>query len=374
MIHYDKQEYAPNGKKISYFPVYFNKLNVPLKKTSNITPITGFDGSAQALLIKPEANLYIQTSTRCNAKCPNCLLRYKGMSVSGGCLPFSKKFFKALTFVSEHMNIHNCSITGGEPSLFKKRLIELIRILAKKFKDITLFSNGSQLLSKIDGNKTLLEILISEGLTSLVLNCIHPDEKIRTNLINPLVTNKEYYKMTEICRENLIDVRLSWVFDNRNLNQQMAEKKIKELINLGSYLNVPEIILRIPTIVTESKSNERVKSRNLWEKCRRCLDNLSEPKIIKRSVKTRAYYKIHNMILILEVYHESKNMKTDAGTIMLFSGSDPKDIHMSYRWYNGVKNCSINYESKPWANRSFFRKSQRREDPYKRVLSEVINS
>ena len=369
----NKLEYAPDGERIFYLPGYFNKINVPLKKTSKIIPITGFDGSRQALLIKPGANLYIQVNTSCNAKCPNCLLKYKGISVSKGCLPFSKKFFKALKFASEHMNIRNCSITGGEPSLLKERLIELVRILPKNFENITLFSNGSQLLSKINGDTTLLEVLISEGLTSLVLNCVHPNEKMRANFITPLVTNKEYYKMSEICKDNLIDVRLSWVFDNKDMNQNKTEEKIRELVNLGSYLNVPEMILRIPTTVTKSKSNERLKSRKLWAKCRKYLDNFSTPEVIRRSVKTRAYYKINKSILILEVYHEPKNMKTDAGTIMLFSGANPQEIHMSYRWYNGVKSYSINYESKPWAKRSFFRKAQRTEDPYERVLRELIN-
>jgi len=367
-----KAKHTPDGRDIIYLPIHFNSPDTPLKSTSNIIPITGFDGSCQALLVKPEVTLYIQTNALCNAKCPNCLLKYKGKDKGlMGCLLFSKKFFMALKFAARHMNIQRCSITGGEPTLFTERLISLFDVLPKTFKNKTLFSNGAKLLSKTSRG-TFLEALISKGLTSLVINCVHPNEKKRGNFLVPLITNNEYKKIVEICFKKNIEVRLSWVFDNKKSCQNKINEKINELISLAKYLKVPEVILRVSTEPNNQNSKEVKQSKELWEKCKKYIDSLivNTSNIVERIVKTRAYYKINDLIVILEVYHEPRDMKTDAGTIMLFSGANPSDVHMTYRWYNGLKSYSINYQSKPWASNIFFQRKFRK-DPYKKVLDEL---
>jgi organic radical activating enzyme len=79
--------------------------------------------------IKPHVNLYIKLTNRCNLNCPFC--EYHGKDSDE---KFDKyKLYYILNELKDTIEIRKVSITGGEPSLKLKDLVETLEMVKKQF-------------------------------------------------------------------------------------------------------------------------------------------------------------------------------------------------------------------------------------------------
>lgn len=107
----------------------------------------------------PQTNLYIRITNTCNARCKFC--EYHGKEAK-----FSlSRLERALKQLKEHDIIYKIQITGGEPTLDKDRLSEVISLVRQYlYKDkhfIGINSNGYDLSAILDIKDTIDNIAIS---------------------------------------------------------------------------------------------------------------------------------------------------------------------------------------------------------------------
>jgi len=144
--------------------------------------------------IVPE-QIDIMINSECNARCQMCIQEITWKIPTGEQDPFMKG-------VSEYLREYHdlggrrIIITGGEPTLRRRRVISVLEELAK-YPDldlIAMYTNGSRLLKETDG-ETFVQELKKSGLRYVNLSCHHYDST-RNNRIfgidvgNPRVIGK----------------------------------------------------------------------------------------------------------------------------------------------------------------------------------------
>jgi molybdenum cofactor biosynthesis enzyme MoaA len=120
--------------------------------------------------IKPHVNLYIKLTNRCNLNCPFC--EYHGKDSDE---KFDKyKLYYILNELKDTIEIRKVSITGGEPSLKLKDLVETLEMVKRFNKDIftVVSTNGSELNELVK---------IKELIDSVSISChIHIEDHFST--------------------------------------------------------------------------------------------------------------------------------------------------------------------------------------------------
>lgn len=121
----------------------------------------------------PQVNLYVRIGNSCNADCKFCT--YHGENTEFNL----EKFEDAIKELYNRGILGKIQITGGEPSLYRDRLILVLRIVRKYFPDrfVSINSNGYDLL-------TLIEV--KDLVDNFAISRHHYDEDINRQIFNNL--------------------------------------------------------------------------------------------------------------------------------------------------------------------------------------------
>lgn len=168
----------------------FEKIRYTRQKDFDIRNkrLLDFDFEGKKRKVYDNCNLSIFVDDYCNADCKFCVaqLRYENMSRIYKKFKiddndeYYRRLDEVLTYI-EPLNV-SVSITGGEPTTSPK-LIKILELIDKhNIRKRTITTNGSGLLSKVDG-KTVLDYLIDKKFAHLNISKTHYDENINKNIM-----------------------------------------------------------------------------------------------------------------------------------------------------------------------------------------------
>ena len=130
---------------------------------------------------KPVFNLYVQTENRCNAKCDFC-------NYGKICSNFD---YDKLNYILEHLFkeqiIKRISLTGGEPLLNTRKLLEIIKISNQYNLPIVLNSNGFDILKLREIYDFVDEILLTQC-SKFLLGCRHWLVDMASYILQPYIS------------------------------------------------------------------------------------------------------------------------------------------------------------------------------------------
>ena len=173
--------------------------------------------------VRPQANLYIRIGNKCNAACKFC--EYHGENDS-----FDFQIFqKAVSLFKQHDIMGKIQITGGEPTLYEDRLIQVIPYLRENFTDtfIGINSNGSNL-------ETLLKL--SDYVDNFAISRHHYDDDINRSIFNqPMIADSKKLKaFIELAGEHKVHLSCNLMKSGIN-NIDEVKKYLEFVASIGCY-------------------------------------------------------------------------------------------------------------------------------------------
>lgn len=151
-------------------------VNGVLYKNCKVVRFEGDD-----YIVSDKATLTIQMTGTCNANCGFCfngITFYPNNNNKG--IPMGLSRVLDFCVTSE---IESVAISGGEPTVDVNSLMQLVELIAGKFKDYKIHSNGLNLFKFVQG-ATLVEYLIWKWINKITLSLAHFDFEKNRELMN----------------------------------------------------------------------------------------------------------------------------------------------------------------------------------------------
>ena len=180
-----------------------------------------FDG--QTHVVSHRAILTLVVTAGCNAGCKFCS-NYVTFTPSGPFLRWGPKLERLKTFALV-AGVRKIAFTGGEPTLNPQRLYFLMAAMNPGFSRARLHTNGFGLLRNVEtpaGEKSLLEAMMSAGLTGVSVSVAHFDTGLNQEIMQtyrpwPGMSNEQLSKVAEY-RSAKFTPRLSCVMTAEGVN------------------------------------------------------------------------------------------------------------------------------------------------------------
>jgi molybdenum cofactor biosynthesis enzyme MoaA len=171
----------------------------------------------------------------CNAKCAHCIqeIRYQSKTVSDA--EFLKQFEAAADYYFNEIGGSKVIITGGEPSIFPRKMLGILKVLQKfpKPEFVATYTNGSGLLEKVPGDtKTLLERAAEEGLTDINLSVHHYDVE----------SNRRFHRLANLPSADVIANEAKKNNLKLRLNCNLIKEQIGSVEEIVNYLEWAQVV------------------------------------------------------------------------------------------------------------------------------------
>lgn len=133
----DDVKHKDNNKQI----VYLCRADFETLKEGDIAKIVS-DGSIQILWEESSSDNVIFTTDFCNSDCIMCPQISRGNLFS-----YFEQNLRMLSLIKRSQNLHNIGITGGEPTIFKDEILEILKQCHSKFPSVpvAMLTNGKNL-------------------------------------------------------------------------------------------------------------------------------------------------------------------------------------------------------------------------------------
>ena len=186
-------------------------------------------------------NFTIVIDSRCNSKCNFCIFS-KEEKMQHIC---DEIYLENLEFIFDKLKKlpMEITITGGEPTLFPERLIEVLKLTKKyNLKHRTFSTNGIGLLN-IYKNKPILQYMKENGvIRNINLSRMTINQKENDQIFNSkTLTLEEIKRISEFCNINDMDLRLSC---NLMKSYIHTPNQIFDYIKIAEDINIENIIFR----------------------------------------------------------------------------------------------------------------------------------
>lgn len=164
---------------------------------------------SEETMISDPLNLNLLISYGCNCDCNFCIMKY------GKQLPVIQddEYLHKLDKVFNQLKglPIEITITGGEPTLFPKRLIPVLHMIDSiRFSHRTFLTNGSGLLKYWEGKPIIQYLKDAGAIYNINLSRHHMDETRNRKLMKGIVpTNSDLKQISSFCDVNQMDIRLS---------------------------------------------------------------------------------------------------------------------------------------------------------------------
>ncbi len=241
--------------------------------------VIAFEG--KVYIVSKNAQFVINVTRHCNADCGFCSNKLTFVG-DDGYLKLGPQFEKALRFASL-AQAKEAVLTGGEPTLLREKLIDILIKVKSKFEKVWMHSNGLNLWTEVEYNGKkdfLIKILKEYGLSGISLSIAHWDPKVNASIMNLKgeykgLTATQLKKLANLM-DNDFSVRLSCILLS-DLGVGSLES-IREYIRWGENSGFRRFIFRgsftVPTefarmvVVSWKKGEELIKEMgkkaSLW--------------------------------------------------------------------------------------------------------------
>ena len=190
-------------------------------------------------------NLYVQATSKCNAKCCFCDTKNK-------CNNFNyEKFNKVLKELSNRNILKRIAITGGEPLLDELKTMKIIEE-AKRYCEIISLNTNAYSIDKID--------LVYDKVSFIDISKHHYD-----NNINNRIMGLQTPTINEICnRISNKKIKVNCVLQNSGIN---SFEELKNMLNILSDKNISEVKFISILPLNQMAVNEFVNPENIMKQC-----------------------------------------------------------------------------------------------------------
>jgi Molybdenum cofactor biosynthesis enzyme len=190
-------------------------------------------------------NLYVQATSKCNAKCCFCYTKNK-------CNNFNyEKFNKVLKELSNRNILKRIAITGGEPLLDELKTMKIIEE-AKRYCEIISLNTNAYSIDKID--------LVYDKVSFIDISKHHYD-----NNINNKIMGLQTPTIDEICnRISTKKIKVNCVLQNSGIN---SFEELKNMLNILSDKNISEVKFISILPLNQMAVNEFVNPENIMKQC-----------------------------------------------------------------------------------------------------------
>lgn len=261
-------------------------------------------------------NFSIFLDDYCNADCKFCVaqLRYshrQAMYIKPH-IEDEIEYFRRLDRVLELIRPLNpsVSITGGEPSLSPK-LSQVIRMIDDYgFRKRTITTNGTGLLSKVNGNERVIDQLIRYNWNHLNISRASESDELNLKIMRyhkdeEYCNNRMLKQIIDITNDSPLNHRLSCLLLKESVN---SVERIKEYLEFYRQMGVNNVIFRelmdfskdaINTEKIKYCMDNKIRLNDIWEEIEK--DSEFEPYLnILGYYYYVEIYKYHEMIVASE--------------------------------------------------------------------------